>query len=122
MSSSILITLVTKDANGLSKGLLDNVNTLRVLSYSRELETEADNEGMKLMVKNNINPIGMKWLMEDLRKLNNEVPRSISFLSTHPLTDEGIKNATAFSKKYKGMKTKLKEVEIALWDELKKEE
>ena len=122
MSSSILISLATKDANGLSKGILDNVNTLRVLSYSRELETEADNEGMKLMVSNNINPIGMKWLMEDLRKLNMEVPQSISFLSTHPLTDERIKNATNFSKKYIQMNTPMKDVQISLWNELKKGE
>ena len=122
MSSSILISLATKDANGLSKGILDNVNTLRVLSYSRELETEADNEGMKLMVSNNINPIGMKWLMEDLRKLNMEVPQRISFLSTHPLTDERIKNATNFSKKYIQMNTPMKDVQISLWNELKKGE
>ncbi len=61
LTSSFIVSLFTKDINGMSKGLIDNVNMLRVLSYSRELETEADNEGMKLMVRNNVNPAGMKF-------------------------------------------------------------
>ena len=122
MSSSFLISLATKDINGLSKGILDNVNMLQVLSYSRGLEKEADFEGMKLMVSNDINPIGMKWLMEDLKRLNQEVPSSISFLSTHPLTDDRIKAAEVFSKKYVNMHDPMSDVEVSLWNELKKKE
>ena len=101
--------------------IVGNANTLRVLSYSRGLEKEADDEGMKLMVKNNVNPIGMKWLMEDLKKLDDDMPSSISFLSNHPLTDERIKDADAFSKQYTNMKAPMPEKEISLWNELKKE-
>ncbi len=120
-SSSFLFSLITKDINGLSKGILDNVNMLQVLSYSRTLESQADEEGMKLMVNNNINPIGMKWLMEDLKKLNHDIPSNMSFLSTHPLTDQRIHNADVFSKKYIQMNAPMPDVQISLWDELKKE-
>jgi len=102
--------------------IINNANNLRELSYSRELEMEADNDGMKLMVKNNINPLGMKWLMEDLRKLDDEMPSSISFLSTHPLTDERIKNATDFCKGYTSIKAPMDSKAMMLWDELKKGE
>ena len=71
------------------------------------------------MVSNNINPIGMKLLMEDLKKSNEEIPSSISFLSNHPLTDERIKNATDFSNKYQYMKAPMDDKQLLLWDELK---
>lgn len=119
IASSLIFSLFTKDINGLSKGLINNVNTLRVLSYSRKLETEADNEGMKLMVNNKVNPAGMKFLMEDLKKLNKEIPSGISFLSTHPLTNERIKNADSFSKKYIEVNEPLNDNLLSLWEELK---
>ena len=120
LSTSFLITLVTQGGGGVSKVIIGNANNLQLLSYSRDLERDADNEGMKLMVSNGINPIGMKWLMEDLRKLNEEVPSSISFLSNHPMTDERIKNATDFSNRYKFMKAPLDEKEFLLWQEVKR--
>ncbi len=121
LSTSFVITLLTQGGGGLSKVIMGNANNLQMLSYSRNLEREADNEGMKLMVSNDINPIGMKWLMEDLQKLNDEVPSNISFLSNHPLTEERIRNATNFSNKYRFMKTPMDDKQLLLWDELKEE-
>ncbi len=57
--------------------------------------------------------------MEDLKKLNREMPSGISFLSTHPLTEERIKNADSFSKNYVGMNEPLNDELISLWQELK---
>ena len=122
LSTAFLISVITQGGGGMSKLIIDDANNLQMLSYSRDLEREADNEGMKLMVNNKINPIGMKWLMEDLKKLNDEIPTNISFLSNHPLTDERIKNATDFSGKYKTMKARMDEKEMSLWDALKGEE
>lgn len=121
ISTAVLIGVITQ-GGGFTKMIINNANNLRELSYSRELEMEADNDGMKLMVNNNINPLGMKWLMEDLRKLDDEMPSSISFLSTHPLTDERIKNATDYCNKYKYLKAPMDSKELLLWDELKKGE
>ncbi len=119
-STSLLFSVITKDFNGVSKGLIENVNMLQVLKYSRQLESEADYEGMKLMVSNNINPVGMKWLMEDLKKLNREIPASMSFLSTHPLTDQRINDADLFCIKYKEMNAPVPDVQQSLWEELRK--
>jgi Zn-dependent protease with chaperone function len=122
LTSSFIISLFTKDISGLSRGLIDNVNMLRVLSYSRELETEADNEGMKLMLRNKVNPIGMKFLMEDLQKLHNDIPHDISFLSTHPLTEERIKNTESFLKNRIQLNEPLNDELNSLWRELKENE
>ena len=119
LTSSYFISLFTRDISGLSKGLIDNANTLRVLHYSRELETEADNEGMKLMVRNNVNPVGMRQLMEELLRQNKEIPTGISFLSTHPLTVERIDNADSFSQNYSRLKAPLSEELNSLWQALK---
>ena len=117
-SSTFLISLLTQGSVG-GNVIISKANNLQLLSYSRDLEREADREGMKLMVSNNINPIGMKWLMENLRKQNEEVPSSISFLSNHPLTDERIKNASSFSSKYVNLKTTFDGKEMQLWEDLK---
>ena len=118
---SVLLSIITTNTGGLSKAVLNNVDMLRILSYSRELEKEADEEGMKLMVKNDINPNGMRWLMEDLKKTNTDIPFGISFLSTHPMTDERIKNAIEFCKKYTQYDHPISDSEFVLWNSIKKE-
>jgi len=95
LSSSVLLSIVT---SGMGSGgaLLTNANTFRMMSYSRNLEREADEQGMHLMVDNKINPKGMKMLMESLQKAHDDIPSSLSFISSHPLTKERIKNADQF--------------------------
>ena len=95
VSSSVLLSIIT---SGMGSGgaLLTNANSFRMMSYSRNLEREADEQGMFLMVNNKINPKGMKMLMESLQKAHDDVPSSLSFMSSHPLTKERIKNADKF--------------------------
>jgi predicted Zn-dependent protease len=119
LTTSIAISLAVKDLNGLSKNIIENAHVLRELSYSRKLEKEADEEGMKLMVSNNINPAGMKWLMEDLKKSVQDIPSQISFLSNHPLTTERITDADNFIKKYLQLNIPVNSSLDSLWIELK---
>ncbi len=95
ISSSLLLSIIT---SGMGSGgaLLTNANSFRMMSYSRNLEREADEQGMNLMVNNKINPKGMKMLMESLQKAHDDMPSSLSFMSSHPLTKERIKNADKF--------------------------
>ena len=119
LSTTAAISLFTSDINGLSRGLIQNAQMLHSLSYSRGLEKQADDEGMKLMIENKINPVGMKWLMEDLQKSAKNVPSQLSFLSTHPLTPQRINDAANFSKRYPQMNTSVNEQLQSLWSELK---
>jgi len=98
VSSSFALSIILNDAGGITKGIIENANSIYSLGYSRKLERQADEEGLKLMVKNNIDPKGMKQLMQDLLKAEKDMPASVAFLSNHPLTKERIENVDAFIK------------------------
>jgi predicted Zn-dependent protease len=89
VSGVLLLNLVLGDASSFINLIAQNGQQIQQLSYSRELELEADREGLQLLLKNNINPDGMLSLLE---KLKDENSGSIipEFLSTHPLPDSRI--------------------------------
>jgi len=76
------------DVNGIMAIIADNAHNLQSLSYSRKFEQEADEQGTKLMINNNINPLGMTLLFSRLKSQNKAaVP---AFISTHPMTNNRI--------------------------------
>lgn len=89
-ASSIFIASLFGDVSGITAGILDQANQIKQLTYSRELETQADTEGVKWMVKNQISPKGMLNLMEILNKEQEQAPKFMKYLSTHPETIERI--------------------------------
>lgn len=96
LSGYIFISAVLSDVNGIMAIIGDNVNNLQNLSYSREFEYEADEDGMQLMVQNKINPRGMIGLLSSLQTDNSYgIPE---ILSTHPVTDERIKHVNMLIK------------------------
>jgi beta-barrel assembly-enhancing protease len=96
LSGYILISAVLSDVNGIMAVIGDNVNSLQNLSYSREFEYEADEDGMQLMLQNKINPRGMIALLSSLETDNTYgIPE---FLSTHPVTKERINHVNSLIK------------------------
>jgi predicted Zn-dependent protease len=89
LSGVLLINLVLGDASSFINLIAQNGQQIQQLSYSRELELEADREGLQLLLKNKVNPKGMLSLLEKLKQENTGsiVPE---FLSTHPLPDSRI--------------------------------
>lgn len=91
-----LISIYFGDSGGVIGGLIENANQFRQLTFSREFEVEADEKGMEFMTKNGIDNKGLKELLQILKEQqettssNLEIPE---FLSTHPLTENRIKNA-----------------------------
>jgi len=95
----ILISAVIGDVTGVAAVLAENADALRSLQFSRDLETEADEKGLELMRKSNINSTGMLKLFERLEKAAEQTKSE--FLSTHPTTEkriEHIKSLIANSK------------------------
>lgn len=88
-SASILLSLLPGDGGGYATAVLQNAYELKQLGYSRQLEEEADRNGMKLMQQSGIDITGMKLLFETLKKQETG-GAPIQFLSTHPLTDARI--------------------------------
>ncbi len=89
-ASSIAIALVIGDATGISAGLLNQADNLQQLGYSRDLETEADLEGLKLMEAKGINSQGMIGLLNILLKATGENANTMQYLNSHPDTQARI--------------------------------
>jgi predicted Zn-dependent protease len=89
LSGVLLLNLVLGDASSFINLIAQQGQQIHQLSYSRELELEADREGLQLLLNNKINPKGMLSLLEKLKHENtgSSVPE---FLSTHPLPDSRI--------------------------------
>lgn len=91
-TSSMVIAYLFGDVTGISSGILQQANEFKQLHYSRELETQADNEGYALMLQNNISPKGMVDLLHLLQKESQETPDLMTYFSTHPETQKRIDN------------------------------
>lgn len=86
LAGYMVVSLLFSDVNGIMAVLAENAQQLHTLSYSRNFEEEADEEGLKILMDNKINPKGMVNLFELLEKESKiSVPKIIS---SHPLTKE----------------------------------
>ncbi len=92
MAGSFFIAVLFGDVTGISAGVFSQADQFQQLSYSRELETEADNNGYKIMIQNKVNPEGMLHLLQLLKEEGARVPDLMKYLSTHPDTDARIEN------------------------------
>ncbi len=117
---SVLTSVVLGGIGDADNLLLRNAASLKQLSFSRSLEREADRKGMELMLTNHIDPGGMKHLMELMKQALKDQPGNISFLSTHPLTEERIQNADLFLREHKTTTFAADSSLIQIWKELKR--
>jgi beta-barrel assembly-enhancing protease len=99
-ASSIALSVVFGDASGIASILVSNAETLNGLRYSRSLEEEADRKGMELLLQNDVAVNGMQQLMQTLQQEAGANQETLSFLSSHPLTEERLKNAKQFIKEH----------------------
>ncbi len=100
LSGSFFLSLLLGDVGDLVGIVAKKGDELKGLSYSRDLETEADTIGIRRMHANGVDPHGMVKLLELLEREAEDMPEGASFLSSHPLTKDRIasaeKRATAF--------------------------
>lgn len=89
ISTSISLSMIFGDLSGLEGFVLDQVQSLNQLSYSRSLEEESDLTALKLMYQNGINQDGMLGLLEILKE-NEGSEIALGFLNSHPLTEERV--------------------------------
>lgn len=96
MAGYLFISIIFSDANGIAAVLVENAHELRNLSYSRDLETEADNNGLKILQQNKLSAQGMIDLFEQLKGANSVEVNEL--VSTHPDVDNRIKNTETYIK------------------------
>lgn len=82
LAGYLFISIIFSDANGLANLVIDNANQLQNLSYSRELEHEADENGLTILEANQLNSKGMIDLFKTLQKENKIQVNEM--ISTHP--------------------------------------
>lgn len=95
MAGYLFLSLLVGDVNAVIGLLAENADNLRNLSYSRNLETDADRHGMERMQAAGVDPKGMVQLLQLLEAEAGDMPDELSFLSSHPLTEERIAKANA---------------------------
>lgn len=116
LSGYLFISLILNDINGVTAALADNANSLKNLSYSRELETDADYRATQTLYKNGISQQGMVSLLEMLNSKSDY--DHIKFLSTHPLTKDRIRIAKEIAQKRKEVSSR-EDLKI-IWNKLKR--
>lgn len=92
-ASYLFLSLLLGDVNAVVALLAENADNLRNLTYSRTLETDADQLGMERMAEAGVHPEGMVQLLELLQREAADVPEELAFLSSHPLTEQRIAKA-----------------------------
>jgi Zn-dependent protease with chaperone function len=91
MARRVFIMLIVGNESGIATFIIDNADNLKQLEYSRSLETEADNHGMRMMAESGIEPNGMLDLMLLLQK-QTKGNEPAAFLSTHPVFTDRVQN------------------------------
>ncbi|MCE3281890.1 MAG: exported zinc metalloprotease YfgC precursor [Chitinophagaceae bacterium] len=87
--SSKLFLIFFMDVSQVGAILLLNADKLRGLSYSRNLEKEADEEGLKIMLRNRVDANGMLRMFDRLKE--GDTLATPTFLNTHPLTENRVR-------------------------------
>jgi predicted Zn-dependent protease len=72
------------------EGAANVAGSLGALRYRRADESEADREGLRLLAAAEVDPAGMVTFMRTLDRQYAGAPRIVSYLSSHPNTQERI--------------------------------
>ncbi len=95
----LFISIVFSDINGIASLVVNNAHQLRNLSYSRELEHEADANGLLILQQNKLNTQGMIDLFTQLKK--EQQLEVNEWISTHPDLDNRIDYVKEFTRENK---------------------
>lgn len=120
LSGYLLISLVVGDTNGIIAILLENAHIINQLSFSRELEKEADIYGINLIAENNADPNGMHELFSLMQESSDTSSHKLlEYISTHPDMKDRIEYTKSLAQD-KPVKTNkiLREKWLKLKDEL----
>ncbi len=88
LAGYLFISFMFGDLNGVASVLIDNVDMLNNLNYSRKLERMADFSAFEILKINKIDQHGMLELFELLKSAEDF--KATKILSTHPVIDERI--------------------------------
>ena len=117
-----LSVLIAAASGGKGGEMLQQIfKTLSSTAYDRTLEKEADMESVKYLLKANINPEPMADFMYELAQ-KEEIPSGLSWISTHPESEERAKYILDYlkGKKYQKKQTLTEQNWKAFQEQIKK--
>ena len=88
-SLRVLVRLLSGDGSGVAYPL-DAARMLGTLRYSRRHEDEADVDGMRLMARAGVDPAAIVKFLEALPRAAPDTPAALTYLSTHPSSQERV--------------------------------
>jgi predicted Zn-dependent protease len=93
-STGVMVAAVAGDISGLAAFALEGARVVGALNYSRYAEEEADTEGMRMLIRAQIDPSGMiAFFDRATRKKDANEPEGIwRFLTTHPSNTQRVAN------------------------------
>ena len=98
ISMAFAVAALSGDASGIMTFGLEAAHTLQTLSYSRRAEEQADEQGLRLLLRAKLNPTGMIAFFENLNERHQ--PGALSqYLSTHPSAVERMNRLQALAEK-----------------------
>jgi predicted Zn-dependent protease len=96
LSIAAIVGAVFGDITGIGALAVAAGRTLTTLHYSRETETEADREGLRLLQAARVDPAGMVRFFETLKKHTGDAGLP-AYLSTHPDTEQRLAEMKALA-------------------------
>src|SRR5262245_15591510 len=93
-STGVMVAAVAGDVSGLVAFALEGARVVGALNYSRAAEEEADTEGMRMLLRAQIDPAGMiAFFDRAARKKDAKEPEGVwRYLTTHPSNAQRITN------------------------------
>lgn len=119
LTNQLFISLVFGDYGSLSGIVAQHSGQLAGLSYSRNLELEADQHGLELLKKSRLPLQGIPGLFRKMRAGTNENPAAPSFLSTHPALSERIEIIEKLIEKSSRPRDTAPAALVEIWKKLK---
>jgi len=87
-----MLVAVSGDLTGVMAYGIESARVLGSLSYSRGLESEADSEGVRMLLAADVDPTGMIDFFEKLRATEGNLPSATRYLTSHPLAADRVDN------------------------------
>lgn len=82
------------DLSGLAALAIDGGRELLTLEHSRDAELEADTRALELLRAADLDPAGLPRFLQRIRDAGTDLPRALTFLSTHPNSQARIDRLT----------------------------
>lgn len=119
LAGNMVISVIVGDMNAIGNIMVSQANNIYELGFTREMEKQADLEGLGIMYHNKLDPQGMIHLMERLHEEEKKygVDKMPAYLNSHPMTKERIAYISKESKGHKGVKNENLE---RIWGEMAK--